>query len=191
MQRMLRLGAACVLVVGIAAACGQSVAPPPPVAAPAMTAAESAISRDLAVRLNQERAARGLPPVAADATLAARSAAWSRTMPGLAVPGKRLNHSDLSPLLGRYAAAAENIAWTHGGASGLIHTSWMRSDGHRHNMLAPNVDVVGIAVYCAPDGQMWVTETFGRTPGAGGPPGFGPLPPLAPISNPGTDGPTC
>ncbi len=192
MKRMLRLVAACAVVVGVAAACGPSAPPPPAVAAtPAMTSTEWNISYDLHVRLNQERAARGLAPLVFDATLGARSADWSRTMPGLAVPGRRLNHSDLSPLLGRFSAAAENIAWTRGGAAGLVHTSWMQSDGHRHNMLAPNVDVVGVAVYCAPDGQMWVTETFGRTPGAGGPPGFGALPPLAPIANPRTDGPTC
>jgi hypothetical protein len=125
MQRMLRLVTACVLVVGIAAACGPS-APPPPAAptAPAMTTAERAISNDLLVRLNQERGARGIAAVGIDATLTARSADWSRAMPGLAVPGRRLNHSDLSPLLGRFTAAAENIAWTRGGAAGPIHTSW-------------------------------------------------------------------
>ncbi|MGZ8764590.1 MAG: CAP domain-containing protein [Acidimicrobiia bacterium] len=156
-----------------------------------MTSVERAISDDLHARLNQERAARGLAPLSYDASLAARSADWSRTMPSLAVTGTRLHHSDLNPLLGRFTAAAENVAWTTGGSAGLIHTSWMQSDGHRHNMLAPNVDVVGIAVYCAPDRQMWVTETFGRTPGAGGPSGFGGLPALAPIANPRNDGPIC
>jgi uncharacterized protein YkwD len=180
---------ACSLVVGIAVACRPSGAPAP--TDPSMTPTERAISDTLHARLNQERAARGLAPLSYDASLAARSSDWSHTMPSLAVPGTRLHHSDLTPLLGRFAAAAENIAWTSGGSAGLIHTSWMRSDGHRHNMLAPNVDVVGIAVFCAPDGQMWVTEAFGRRPSAGGDPGFGALPPLAPIANPGTDGPTC
>jgi len=189
--RVLRIIAASALIVGVAAACQPAPAPPAAPTAPAMTGPEQAIGNDLLARLNQERAARGIAPLGTDTTLTSRSVDWSRAMPGLAVPGRRLNHSDLSPLLGRFTAAAENIGWTRGGAAGLIHTSWMQSDGHRHNMLAPNVDVVGIAVYCAPDGQMWVTETFGRTPGSWTPSGFGALPPLAPIANPRTDGPTC
>jgi len=155
-----------------------------------MTPVERAISSDLLTRLNQERAARGLAPLASDLSLVARSFGWSRTMPSLAVPGTHLHHSDLNPLLGRFVAAAENIAWTNGGTSGLVNLSWMKSDGHRQNMLAPNVDVVGIAVYCSGN-QMWVTETFGRRPTAGGDPSFGGVPPLDPIADPGTDGPRC
>jgi len=189
MTRVLRLVVACALVVGVAAACRPASSPAP--SGPSMTAVERSISDVLMARLNQERGARGLAPLSYDASLAARSGDWSHAMPGLAAPGARLHHSDLNPLLARFGAAAENIAWTAGGSAGLIHTSWMRSDGHRHNMLAPNVDVVGIAVYCTPDRQMWVTETFGRLPTSAPDPGFGGVPPLAPIASPGTDGPTC
>jgi uncharacterized protein YkwD len=190
MRRVFGLMLACALIVAVAAACGPSSLARRPSGA-SMTSVERAISRDLQARLNQERAARGLAPLAYDSGLAARSSDWSRTMPRLAVPGTRLHHSNLNPLLGRFTAAAENIAWTSGGSAGLIHVSWMRSDGHRHNMLAPNIDVVGIAVYCAPNHQMWVTETFGRRPSAVGDPGFGALPPLSPIALAGIDGPTC
>ena len=188
MRSVLRLVVACTLVVTAAAACQPSSRYSGSGAQ--MTSTEQAISQDLMTRLNQERAGRGLPPLAYDAGLTARSFDWSRTMPSLAVPATHLHHSELAPLLGRFSAAAENIAWTNGGTSGLISFSWMNSDLHRLNMLAPNVDVVGIAVYCAGH-QMWVTETFGRSQSAGGDPGFGGVPPLSPIIDPGTDGPSC
>ena len=178
----------CALTVGVAAACSPTGAQQGPGAA--MSPVERTISADLLARLNQERAARGLAPLASDAGLEARSFDWSRTMPALATPTARLHHSDLNPLLGRFTAAAENIAWTSGGGAGLIHVSWMRSDGHRQNMLAANVDVVGIAVSCVGH-QMWVTETFGRRPGAAGDPNFGGVPALDPIANPATGGPSC
>lgn len=192
MRGILRLVAACTVVVAVASACS-STAPSAPPAAPAgsMTTTERAIAADLLARLSRERVARGLRPLVDDPYLVERSAAWSRTMPSLAVPGRRLNHSDLNPLLARYTAAAENIAWTGGGTAGLVHTSWMRSDGHRRNMLTANVDVVGIGVYCAPGGEMWVTESFGRTPYAAGDPAFSPVPPVDPIAVPGDDGPAC
>jgi Cysteine-rich secretory protein family len=188
MRNVLGLVVACALVVGVAAACQPSSVYGGSGAH--MTSTERAISQDLQTRLNQERAARGLPPLAYDFGLTARSFDWSRTMPSLAVPGDHLHHSDLNPLLGRFSAAAENIAWTDGGTSGLINVSWMNSDGHRLNMLAPNVDVVGIAVYCTGH-QMWVTETFGRRASDGSDPDFGAVPPLDPIADPRTDGPHC
>ena len=188
MRRVFGLVVACVLTVGVAAACSPTGALDRSGAG--MSPVERTISADLLARLNMERAARGLAPLSPDPSLEARSYDWSRTMPGLATPTARLHHSDLHPLLARYVAAAENIAWTNGGGAGLVHVSWMQSDGHRLNMLAPNVDVVGIAVSCAGH-QMWVTETFARRPSAGGSPDFGGVPPLDPIANGGTGGPSC
>ncbi len=188
MRKGFRLVAACALVIGVTAACDPAWVNSHPGAH--MTPTEQAIATNLVVRLNQERAARGIAPVSVDPGLVWRSFDWSRTMPRLADPATHLHHSDLNPLLGRFAAAAENIAWSDGGTSGLINVSWMHSDGHRLNMLAPNVDVVGIAVSCVGH-VMWVTETFGRLPTAGGDPDFGGVPPLYPIADPGTDGPRC
>ena len=138
------------------------------------TARERAIAADFVARANAERAARGLRPLAWDGALAANAYRWSGTM---AASGFR--HSDIHPLLGRFVAAAENIGTgDHGTTAGDMHVAWMRSDGHRHDLLAPNLDRVGIGVVCAPDGTMWATEQFGSTRSGS----FGALPPVDPIA---------
>ncbi len=137
-------------------------------------AAESALSRDYFNRLNDERAARGLPALGWDDGLASRSHDWSVGMGN----SKNFAHSDLNPLLSRFSAAAENIATGSAGVTAdAIHVAWMKSDHHRENMLAGNLDVVGIGTYCAPDGSMWVTEEFGRFPNSTKPSGFPTSPP--------------
>ncbi len=137
-------------------------------------AAENALSVDYFNRLNDERRARGLPALTWDAPLASRSRDWSVNMGN----SKSLTHSALNPLLSRFSAAAENIATGSAGVtSDAIHVAWMKSDHHRDNMLAANVDVVGIGTYCAPDGSTWVTEEFGRFPNSTKPSGFPTTPP--------------
>lgn len=147
------------------------------------TARERAIAADLVARVNAERTARGLRPVAWDHGLAASALRWSGTM---AATGFR--HSDIHPLLERFVAAAENIGkGAHGTTAGDMHVAWMRSDDHRHDVLAPNVERIGIGVVCAPDGTMWATEQFGSTTSGD----FGPLPPVDPIARPDRGTLTC
>lgn len=138
------------------------------------TGREHAIAADLVARANAERAARGLRPLVWDGGLAANAFRWSGTM---AASGFR--HSDIHPLLDRFDAAAENIGkGARGTTAGDMHTAWMRSDDHRHDLLAPNLDRVGVGVVCAPDGTMWATEQFGSTTSGD----FGALPPVDPIT---------
>ncbi|MFN8035601.1 MAG: CAP domain-containing protein [Acidimicrobiia bacterium] len=148
--------------------------------------AESAIARDMFARVNAERAARGLPALVWDDTLSVHARSWSQQM----AKDGGFRHSDLTPLLDRFTAAAENIAYARGAGTtaGLVHDAWMESDGHRANILAPNLDVIGIGVVCAPDGTMWATQQYGRFPASNKPSGFGSTPPKYPIvrSDPGT-----
>ncbi|MCZ7528698.1 MAG: CAP domain-containing protein [Acidimicrobiia bacterium] len=115
-----------------------------PVASPAPvlgSAREQEIARDMFDRVNDERVRRGLPALAWDDGLAGSARSWSEEMAGSGA----FRHSDLNPLLVRFTAAAENIAYGRGAVtSGRIHVAWMQSDGHRRNILAPNVDVLGI-----------------------------------------------
>ena len=132
------------------------------------TCVPSAAARDYLDRLNAERAARGRPALVWDSGLANYAATWSRDM---AANGFR--HSNLANMwaVGSYNVVGENIAMgAHGTTSGTIHVVWMRSDGHRANMLSPRFDRVGIGVFCAGDGAMWATTSLGRSTGAGPPP---------------------
>jgi|GEM_PF-1992167 len=149
---------------------------------------ELEIAYDLHARVNSERAARGLPALAWNSYLYNNSRNWSIQMAN----SNSFAHSNLYPLLNTFYVAAENIGLAGAGAkSGAIHKAWMNSTGHRINLLGRNLDVVGIGVYCAPDGRMWVTQQFGRWPNSALPATFGPTPPLNPIVRNDGGGATC
>lgn len=125
------------------------------------SAAESAdIAHDVFHRVNDERAARGLPPLVWHAGLAEIAGRWSEHM---LVEGD-YRHSDESfrqhP---DFYGTAENIAMRYGD-SGEIHVGWMESEGHRHNILAGHYDAIGIGIVCRGDGRIWGTQIFGVLP---------------------------
>jgi uncharacterized protein YkwD len=137
-------------------------------------AKEQQLALDILNRVNAERAARGLNRLALDPGLSNGAFAWSHTM----AAQNSMHHSDLNTWIRPFVADAENIAWetSPGMTSGDMHVMWMKSDGHRHNILAPNLTHVGVAVVCA-NGKMWGTERFGSTSS----PAFGAMPPVSPI----------
>jgi uncharacterized protein YkwD len=129
--------------------------------------------QDMLARVNDERAARHLPPLRWDTSLAASARQWSATM---SVSGFR--HSQITRLFaGRFDVVAENIAWASGSGvtAGVIHLNWMHSSGHRENILGNGLDAIGIGVYCAADGTMWATQNFGRFVTSGPPVALSPV----------------
>lgn len=113
---------------------------------------------------NRERAARRLPPLRWDATLAraarehallmARTGAISHQFPG--EPGLSTRISQAGA---RFTLVAENV----GDAESVqnLHTAWMKSPPHRANLLHPEVDAVGIAV-AERNGLLYAVEDFAR-----------------------------
>ena len=65
--------------------------------------------------------------------------------------------------MAKFSALGENIAWVEGYPSmgNQLHVGWMRSEGHRANMLQRGFDSVGIGVVCS-GGRAWATQNFGR-----------------------------
>jgi putative cell wall-binding protein len=130
-------------------------APLPPVVA---EGAEDAIAQDVFARINDERAERGIAPLAWDASLAADASAWSAEM---ARTGYR--HGWVGSSVG------ENIhhpgGWCDDGChlptSGLLHRDWMQSDGNRDNIVEPGYVLGGVGIVCGPDGTLWATVRFG------------------------------
>jgi uncharacterized protein YkwD len=159
----------------------------PPVCGPTGNTRAALATRDYFDRLNAERQARGLHVLRWDPALGDYAAAWSQNM---AAHGFR--HSDIGALLrdGRLNFVGENIASGRGAGmtAGVLHVAWMRSDGHRANMLQPGFDVVGIGVYCAGDGTMFATQVFGHLSASGPAPRSTVTPPVDPIvrGDPGT-----
>ena len=149
---------------------------------------ETNIAQDMFNRANAERTARGLRALTWDNALAQNARNWSRSMSA----NNNFSHSNIYPLLQRFQTAAENIGVGGGGAtSGAIHNAWMKSTGHRVNLLAPNLDVVGIGVFCGPDGRMWATQQYGRYVNSSLPSGFGSTPSQDPIVRGDGGGPRC
>jgi uncharacterized protein YkwD len=162
-------------------------------AAGVATRGESPIATDLLSRANAERAARGVPPLVNDPILANLGNDWARQM----AASVGFVHRPLAPVLASpffvgYTALAENIYWGTGNlaTSGSAHQAWMRADGHRTNLLNPGYDSVGIGVYCAPDGKLWLSVNFGRVRGSTAPPLSSVTPPEAPLTQTGA-GVTC
>ena len=169
---------------------------PPPDAG----SAEAAIADDLVDRLNDERVGRGLAPLSRDPHLDALAREWSGEM----AAEQRFEHRDLEALHDRgdvdaYRHIGENLFRALDGraSAGEAHLEWMRSDGHRQNLLEQNYNRVGVGVVCTDDGDLWVTQKFGLTTdvdgehlGLGAPSGE-PAPSEQPIARPEADGPSC
>ena len=157
---------------------------PAPHCAPKTGSLTNQMAADLFARLNAERAARPelhLAPLSWDPSLASYATAWSVNMGS----SNQFRHSNIGDLLGPYDYVGENIAAGSAGTTdGALHVAWMNSQGHRENILAPGFTRVGVGVYCAPGGGLWLTEDFGRAMSEGTAPMPSGVPPVNPIVRP-------
>ncbi|MGY1718958.1 CAP domain-containing protein [Blastococcus sp. SYSU DS0552] len=154
---------------------------------------EDRMARDVLDRVNDERAARDLPPLEWDEELATVAREWSEQM----AENDQIEHQDMREVLDReeldgYAGIGENVFTASAPVpAGTAHVGWMRSDGHRVNVLNPGWDRIGIGFHCAPDGSVWGTQQFGRTVGSDRPEVSRETPPEEPIARAEEDGPSC
>jgi len=113
---------------------------------------------------NRERAARGLPALRWDPSLAraardhallmARTASVSHQYPGEPAFSTRIAQAGA-----RFSVAAENVG---NGASPLdLHDAWMKSPPHRANLLDSRVDSIGIALV-ERNGFVYGVQDFAR-----------------------------
>jgi uncharacterized protein YkwD len=151
------------------------------------------LTRDLFDRLNAERRARGLTALKWDGDLARVAGDWSAQM---ARTGN-FAHRDLGAAgslrgMSKFSALGENIAWVEGYPSmgNQLHVGWMKSEGHRANMLQRGFDSVGIGVVCA-GGRAWATQDFGRLDSSGAPSMSSGTPAEEPIVATRDDGVRC
>lgn len=114
------------------------------------------LARDIFVRVNDERAARGIAPLVWDDDLADIARRWSETM-----IATTYEHSpEAFRAHPAYHGTGENIYMGPRSAD-EGHVGWMRSAGHRDNILYAGYTAVGIGVVCRNDGHMWATQIFG------------------------------
>jgi hypothetical protein len=136
-------------------------APSLPAQAPAPTIAE----RFLLAAANQDRGIRGLSPLHFDSqlALAARLHAYEMAKRHT-ISHQFAGEQDLAARVGdagvHFSLVTENVAEAPNSAE--IHDLWMNSEGHRANLLDPNVDAVGIAVVRS-NGEFFAVEDFAHT----------------------------
>lgn len=161
----------------------------PPAAAGA--AVERRMERVIFDLVNEERRERGLEPLVWDEQLAERAREWSR---GMADDGS-LEHEDPQQMLEQaeeLSGVGENIFRGTGEVpASTVHVRWMRSPGHRTNVLQPEFDRLGVGIVCTEDGEVFATQRFGRS----GPPTAGrtdqEVPPEQPVVAEAGQGPSC
>jgi uncharacterized protein YkwD len=151
------------------------------------------LASDLFDRLNAERQARGLAALRWDGDLARVAGDWSAEM----ASSGNFRHRDLGaagglPGMAKFSALGENIAWVEGYPSmgNQLHVGWMRSEGHRANMLQRGYDSVGIGVVCS-GGRAWATQNFGRLDSSNAPSMSSSTPAEEPIVATRSDGVRC
>ncbi len=165
--------------------CGQ--VPPPPGGPPsggapsASTPASAGVDRmveDLLTRINDERATRGVAPMAWDEGLARGARDWAEEM----------SRSGMRHSPGAGGDYGENVQYRSKATAGALHLTWMSSDPHRDNIVWAAYGAVGVGIYCAPDGVVWAVERFGRIdPAQQTPVGSSP----DPIAHGDQGGPAC
>ena len=125
--------------------------PPPPATALANCITSSAgldsAERALVSLVNDERAARGVAPLAVSANLY-RAAAWKSEDPSVVPPLSHRdslgrNPSQRAQDCGYSGSAGENIAWGFSSAQSVFN-GWMNSSGHQQNLLSANYMVIGV-----------------------------------------------
>jgi len=157
-----------------------------PTCGPNAVSKTSAAAADLFTRMNDERRARGLPPLRWNAQLASYASSWSRTM-----AASSMHHSNIGSLLNSFDYVGENIAMGRNAPVSSLHVAWMHSQDHRDNILSPGFTDAGIGVFCAADGSMWATTDFGRPWSAGQPPAYSGGTAANPVARPDSNNINC
>ncbi|MEJ7748554.1 MAG: CAP domain-containing protein [Candidatus Limnocylindrales bacterium] len=145
-----------------------SLADPAKAAAWAGDSFSPASASSLIALVNRSRAAAGRPALRVDPTL--DSIARWRSNDMLArddfshdIPGYGSAFKKLDAVGYCYRIAGENIGWNtdpDGAAAGAIHGRFMKSPGHRANILGAAWDVIGVGAYKSASGRKMWTVLF-------------------------------
>lgn len=129
-------------------------------ATPASAAADPAgYLAQAAKATNARRAAHDLRPLATDACLQRAAQAQAERM----ARDGGLSHTDMGTVVSRCGmrAAGENVAQSLGSdQGGGAVRAWMRSAGHRANILKPGYRLLGMGAVRS-GGYWWVVQVFG------------------------------
>jgi uncharacterized protein YkwD len=129
------------------------------------------IERTTLEAINAERRANGLPPLALSPELCRLARAFSRDMverrffDHVDPDGKHVQERTDRAGIKRWLSVGENIARNRGFKDPVATAvrDWMRSEGHRDNILDEDYTETGVGVWIAPDRTVYFTQIFLRT----------------------------
>ena len=143
--------------------------PPATSSSTSPTLAEAtAIERRAFDETNEVRVQNGLPPFEWDADVCRMARAHSENMSRLnffshvSPNGARMRDRARAAGILSYKVMGENIAYNQGfeDPGAFAVERWMASDKHRANILSPEFRAMAIGMYVAPDGSVFLTQTF-------------------------------
>ena len=136
--------------------------------APAPEGASSNVTKSLVRLTNAERSSAGVPALRADSRLMQAAQLHAEQMARRGRLEHVLSRAQYPRPEDRLAAAgyqwsayAENIAMGQNSAAAAMD-SWMRSSGHRANILDPGVTEIGIGLARDSGGRPYYVQVFGK-----------------------------
>jgi uncharacterized protein YkwD len=77
---------------------------------------------------------------------------------------EQMFHQQLGPILEECGlrSVGENVAYGYPNGRSVVKDGWMRSDGHRANILNPDFRLMGIGARKGHDGRWYVAQVLGR-----------------------------
>lgn len=125
---------------------------------------QSSQARQIFTLTNQDRVAHGLPALQWNSALARSAEAHAEKMsqePELShdYPGEPGLQERATQAGAHFDVIAENIA--SGWSAGQIENAWMHSPPHRHNILDPKLNALGVAVV-QQGGKLYAVEDFAQ-----------------------------
>ena len=133
-----------------------------------LPAEPNAIEKRAFEQTNLARVQNGLPPLAWDADVCRMARTHSESMSRqnyfshVTPEGLRLPERARAAGILRYSNLGENIAYNQGydDPGGIAVEKWMQSPKHRANILSSEFRAMAIGSYVAPDGSVYLTQTF-------------------------------
>ncbi len=125
------------------------------------TASESAIF----TTLNKDRQRAGVSTLERNADLNKVARAWAKKMANNDVLDHNPNAKNQVPA--GWTSFGENVAYNSAASNNTgiaLYYAWMKSDGHRENILTSAYTHIGIGVYIDDKGQHWGTQVFAAYP---------------------------
>jgi uncharacterized protein YkwD len=119
-----------------------------------------AMSLQLLERVNAERAVRGIAPLRWDSGLAKMANNWSATMAATGNFTHRPKGSEAAFAVPKVCCWENIFSATGTMSTTQLHDGWMRSTGHRNNILSAEVTAMGAGVVCGAGGTSYATENF-------------------------------